>query len=246
MEEFDLRDDTRALKDRIRTIIFDLDGTLVFHEPDSFDMISTFCTKIGQPLDAETERQGRRKRHKYFVDPNILKQLNGFSRDEFWCHFNRYLLKAIGIHGDLDRLAKEATEQFANTELTYRCSEADYNTLAELRFRGYTVGLITNRSNVLSFQNLLDDMGLRPYFDLTLASGEVGVRKPQAEIFDIAIDRLGARADQSVYVGDNYWADVVGAEQAGITPILYDPLRLFPEAECQILERLDQLLSWLP
>jgi putative hydrolase of the HAD superfamily len=246
MEEHSMHDSAQTLKNKIRTVLFDLDGTLVFHEPDSFDMISAFCTEIGQPLDAESERRGRRTRHEYFVDPTILKQLGDFSHDEFWCHFNRYLLKAIDIQGDLDRLAREATDRIAGIDLTYRCPKADYHMLTELRVRGYKLGLITNRSNVLGFYELLDKTGLRPYFDLTLASGEVGVRKPEPGIFDTAMDQLGAQASQSVYVGDNYWADVVGAEQAGITPILYDPLRLFPEAECQILERVDQLLSWLP
>ena len=241
-----MREDTRTLKDRIRTVVFDLDGTLLFHEPDSFGVISAFCADIGQPLDAETEHRGRRTRHEYFVDSTIVEQLSSFSPDEFWSHFNRYLLQAIGIQGNLDDLAKEVTERFATIDLTYRCPEIGCQTLTELRTRGYRLGLITNRSNVEGFYELLDRMDMRAYFDLTLASGEVGIRKPEPGIFDIAMERLGARPDRSVYVGDNYWADVVGAERAGITPILYDPLRLFPEAECLILERMDQLLSWLP
>ena len=84
----------------IRTALFDFDGTLVFHEPDTSDMISDFCTEIGQPLDIDTERQGRRTRHEYFVDPDIVRRLDGFSPDQFWCHFNRHVLQAIGIQGD--------------------------------------------------------------------------------------------------------------------------------------------------
>lgn len=246
MEERRMNGSAQSLKDGIRTVLFDLDGTLVFHEPDSFDMISAFCTEIGQPLDAETERQGRRTRHEYFINPTILKQLDGFSYDEFWCHFNRYLLQAVGIQGDLDQLSREATDRIASVDLTYCCPEADYHMLTELRARGYKLGLITNRSNVPGFYELLDRMGLRPYFDLTLAAGEVGVRKPEPQIFEVAMDRLDTQAGQSVYVGDNYWADIIGAERAGLTPILYDPLGLFPEAKCLILERVDQLLSWLP
>jgi putative hydrolase of the HAD superfamily len=106
--------------------------------------------------------------------------------------------------------------------------------------------LVTNRANVDRFYELLDEMALRPYFDFVLASGEVGVHKPHPGIFEVALERLGANAGESLYVGDNYWADVIGAQQAGITPVLFDPHGLFPEADCLIIERIDDLLTWLP
>lgn len=230
----------------IHTVFFDFDGTLVFHEPDSFDVISAFCADIGQPLSAEAEWQGRRARHEYFIDPVTRDQLAALAPGEFWLHFNRYLLEAVHIEGDLDHLAEEVTGRFSDLELTYNCPQAGCHTLAELRARGYGIGLITNRGNVDSFHELLDDMELRSHFDLVLASGEVGTRKPDPDIFVAALDRIGARAQESLYVGDNYWADVIGAQRAGVTPVLLDPHRLFPEAGCLILDRIDDLLKWLP
>jgi putative hydrolase of the HAD superfamily len=227
-------------------VLFDFDGTLVFHVPDSFDMISAFCADIGQPLSPEAERQGRRTRHEYFVDPIIRDQLAGMSSDQFWLHFNRHLLEAIHVEGDLNRLAEEVTARFAGQELVYHCPEEGCHTLSELRARGYNLGLITNRSNVETFYRLLDGMELRSHFDVTLASGEVGVHKPQPGIFHHALDRMSARAAQSLYVGDNYWADVLGARRAGVTPVLFDPHQLFPEADCLVLDRITDLLSWLP
>jgi putative hydrolase of the HAD superfamily len=73
------------------------------------------------------------------------------------------------------------------------------------------------------------------YFDWLVAAGEVGVSKPDPAIFHLALERAGAPADQAVYVGDNYWADVVGAQRAGLRPVLLDPHRLFPEAVCPVL-----------
>jgi FMN phosphatase YigB (HAD superfamily) len=230
----------------IRTVFFDFDGTLVFHEPDSFDVISAFCTRIGQPLSAEVDRRGRRTRHKYFVDPIIRDHLEGLSSGEFWQHFNRHLLEAICVEGDLDRLAEEVTSSFAELDLTHHCPQAGCHTLSQLRARGYGLGLITNRKKVERFHELLDQMELWPYFDLILASGEVSASKPDPRIFYSALERLGARAEASLYVGDNYWADVLGAQRAGMTPVLFDPHHLFPEANCLTLERIDHLLQWLP
>jgi len=230
----------------MQTIFFDLDGTLVFHEPDSFDVISEFCAEIGQPLDPEAERKGRRMRHQYFVDPAIRDELKGLSGDGFWQHFNGYVLESLAIQGDMDHLVRKLGERFGELELVYDCPQAGCRTLEALRSRGYGLGLITNRQNVERFYQILEAMELHPYFDVVLASGEVGVTKPEPGIFYAALDQAGVSAEHAIYVGDNYWADVVGAQRAGVTPVLFDPYHLFPEADCLILERIDDLLPWLP
>jgi len=232
--------------DDVRTILFDFDGTLVFHRPDSFDMIRDFCAEIGQSLSLEAERLGRRKKHEYFVDPTIREQLNSRPADEFWLHLNRHLLEAVCVNGDLDALAEDVTSRIRDTVFTYQCPEVGRRTLSQLRARGYVLGLVTNRNNVERLHDLLDELELASDFDLVLASGEVGTPKPEPTIFFAALDRLGARADEALYVGDNYWADVIGARRAGIVPILFDPHSLFPEADCLILEEMDELLRWLP
>jgi putative hydrolase of the HAD superfamily len=234
------------VNDSTRAVLFDFDGTLVFYEPDSSDLVSAFCADIGQPLSAEAERRGRRIRHRYFVDPAIRDQLDGMPPEQFWLHYHRYLLDSVGVHGDLDRLAQKMTERNTDLEVTYHCPEAGRRTLAELRDRGFRLGLITNRSNPERFYELLDRMDLRDSFDMVLASGEVGVSKPEPGIFEAALDELGVEAGESVYVGDNYWADVVGAQRAGVAPILLDPRGLFPEADCLIVERIEDVMSYLP
>jgi HAD superfamily hydrolase (TIGR01549 family) len=230
----------------IDTVLFDFDGTLAFHRPDSFDVISAFCADIGQPLSAEAERRGRRMRHEYFLDPVIRDQLAGLSTGEFWHHFNRHTLEAFEIQGDLDRLAADVTGRFDGLELEYYCPEPGCRTLTELGARGYHLGLLTNRLNVERLHELVEQLELQDYFDLILASGEVGIQKPDPGIFAIALERMGASASASLYVGDNYWADVVGAQRAGLIPVLFDPHHLFPEADCQLLERIEDLLDWLP
>jgi FMN phosphatase YigB (HAD superfamily) len=229
----------------IDTVFFDFDGTLVYHQPDSFDVISAFCSDIGQALDADTERIGRRTRHQYFVDPSIRDRLDTLARDQFWQHFNRYLLEALQIEGDLDQLARELSARFAGTEMTYHCPGNVCLTLTEVRAMGYGVGLITNRGQVAHFYELLDRLQLRSFFDLILASGEVGIHKPDPGVFYAALEQAGTTAEQALYVGDNYWADVVGAQRAGLQPVLLDPRHLFPEADCLVLERIEDLLTWL-
>jgi putative hydrolase of the HAD superfamily len=229
----------------IRAVFFDLDGTLVFHEPDSFEVIVAFCAEIGQSLSPEAWRRGRRERHQYFIDPVIREQLTTVSREEFWRQYNRHMLGAVGIQGDLDPLAEEIGRRFADIDMVYRCPDATCRTLAKLRTKGYRLGLITNREDLERFNAQLDEIGLRPYFDWMVAAGEAGVSKPDPAIFHLALKRAGVPTGQAVYVGDNYWADVVGAERAGLRAVLLDPHHLFPEAGCPVLDRIEDLLSWL-
>jgi FMN phosphatase YigB (HAD superfamily) len=52
-------------------------------------------------------------------------------------------------------------------------------------------------------------------------------------------------AQQAVYVGDNYFADVVGARRASMTPILIDRRGVFPEADCITIKTFDELSAIL-
>ena len=58
---------------------------------------------------------------------------------------------------------------------------------------------------------------------------------PMSGIFEEALRRAGTSAPETMYVGDNYFADVVGSHRAGLRPVLYDPSGLFPDVECAII-----------
>ena len=64
-----------------------------------------------------------------------------------------------------------------------------------------------------------------------------------------ALTLLQATPEQAVYVGDNYYADVIGAERANIRPILYDPEKIFEDVDCEVvssLREINQILTPTP
>jgi putative hydrolase of the HAD superfamily len=91
-------------------------------------------------------------------------------------------------------------------------------TLAELKKRGYTLGVVSNADGRV--ESFLRYAGLTDYLDFVVDSGKVGVEKPNPRIFEIALERAGAKADEVVHVGDVYEVDVLGARAAGIDAIL--------------------------
>ena len=68
-------------------------------------------------------------------------------------------------------------------------------------------------------------MGI-PRVGAVIDSRVVGVEKPDARIFQLALDALGVEASRSVYVGDTVKFDVRGAEGAGLHPVHFDPFYL--------------------
>jgi FMN phosphatase YigB (HAD superfamily) len=75
-----------------------------------------------------------------------------------------------------------------------------------------------------------------------LAGGEVDIYKPEPGIFEHALKQMKVTASETVYVGDNYYADILGARRAGLQPVLYDPEHIFPEADCVTIRSFDELI----
>ncbi len=105
------------------------------------------------------------------------------------------------------------------------------------------MAVISNRQK--PYQDEIDSLGIAQYFSFSLAGGEMEAWKPEPEIFIHACKRLNLNPSQAIYVGDNYFADVVGARRAGLQPVLYDPRGIFPQADCPVLTSFDQLPSVL-
>ena len=80
------------------------------------------------------------------------------------------------------------------------------------------VGLVSNFDHPPHVRRILSHNGLKKIFDTTIISSEVGVKKPDPAIFELALHQTGILAADAVYVGDTE-ADVAGAIAAGIHPI---------------------------
>lgn len=66
---------------------------------------------------------------------------------------------------------------------------------------------------------------------------------PDPRIFRLALDALAVSAGESVYVGDIYDVDVVGARAAGMEGVLYDRWGAFGDLAVRRIERLSELLT---
>lgn len=82
----------------------------------------------------------------------------------------------------------------------------------------YKTGLITNGRTLIQYGKI-DRIGLRNEFDLIIVSEEVGIKKPNPQIFKMALERLQVHPEECIYVGDHPKNDIEGAGQAGMKTI---------------------------
>jgi HAD superfamily hydrolase (TIGR01549 family) len=108
----------------------------------------------------------------------------------------------------------------------------------------YKIGIVTN-NRTAEQQEKLRHLGMSHLVDALITSEDVGVLKPDPAIYAQALQRLGAGAAETVMVGDNWQADVVGALTVDIRPVWLNRLgvaRPLPEVtELVSLEPLEEV-----
>ena len=62
-------------------------------------------------------------------------------------------------------------------------------------------------------------MGLLKYFNPVIVSGDYGYRKPDSRLFQKALDALQARPEQAIFIGNDLYQDIFGAQQVGMKAI---------------------------
>ena len=62
---------------------------------------------------------------------------------------------------------------------------------------------------------------LEDYFDVIVISEEVGIEKPDKQVFQVALDKLGVEAQNAVMVGNRIDADIVGANRIGMKSVWF-------------------------
>lgn len=229
----------------IKAIFFDLDGTLRHSVPSGGDIINKFVRTLDLPFTDEDRLRAMRWEMQYWANStDLLEDLKTYDgeNERFWIGYTHRRLLALGIpHDQADSLAPTVSAHMGEAYKPESIVPGDARKiLPELKDAGYLLAVISNRS--MPFHETLESHGIREFFQFSLAGGEVNAFKPEPEIFLHALKRADVTAQETVYVGDNYYADVIGSRRAGLRPVLYDPNGLFPDADCAVIRSFDELL----
>lgn len=213
----------------IKAILYDLDGTLRFNQPSGHEFFLDHALRLGVAVSSEDRRRTAIWEHRYWAESaEVLGDMVEFAdSDTFWVNYSRRQLEAAGISAEQAQALAPEIQKIM--KVYYQPQDVilpeTYAVLGQLRDAGYILGVVSNRER--PFGEYLNERGLAALVHFSIAGGEAGSKKPAKGIFEYALRQAGVSADQALYVGDSYFADVVGARGAGIQPVLYDPQGVF-------------------
>jgi putative hydrolase of the HAD superfamily len=125
-------------------------------------------------------------------------------------------LRDIGQEVD-SLIVEEATQRFKALHLELsKPYPGVLEMLSTLKLRGLKIGVVSNsfEGHTLS---LLEKLHLREYFQAIVDCGAVKAYKPMRQIFNETLRRLGVSSSDAIFVGDEYYADMVGAKNVNLT-----------------------------
>jgi len=230
----------------IQAVFFDLDGTLRHSIPTGGEVFNQYVASLGFSYTEEDRLRALRWEHQYWASSTDLRDdllAHSADTENFWIEYSRRRLLALGA--TLEWAGEVAARASAHMGEMYKPESVVYEdvrrTLPTLREAGYVLAVISNRDR--PFQDVLESHNLSEFFPYSLAGGEVDVYKPEPGIFEHALKQMKVTASETVYVGDNYYADILGARRAGLQPVLYDPIEIFPDSDCVTIKSFDELNS---
>jgi putative hydrolase of the HAD superfamily len=216
----------------LEVVFFDLGSTLVYskdHWPPIYEqadraLIEALC-RLGIEIDPAafyTEFGGFiRFYYDKLTEDNLEPTTFKVLRD---------VLSRKGFRSVPEPVLRAALEaMYAVTQQNWYLEEDAISTLEILKSRGYHLGLISNTSYDNNVQGIIDRWGLRPFFETIVTSAALGIRKPDAHIFQVALDRFRVQPEAAVMIGDTLNADVLGANRSGIYSIWITRHVQFPE-----------------
>ena len=230
----------------IKAVFFDLDGTLRHNVPTGDQILNEYLIELGLNFTAQDHMNAMRWEYRYWANSADLRDdiiAHSADTENFWIEYTRRRLLSLNL---LPQQAVElAPKVSAHMGETYKpdsiIPEDVRRVLPELKQAGYIMAVISNRDK--PFQETLEEHGISEFFSFSLAGGEVDSYKPEPGIFEHALRRVDVSAQEAIYVGDNYYADVIGSRRAGLQPVLYYPNMIFPDADCATIKSFEELIS---
>jgi putative hydrolase of the HAD superfamily len=221
----------------LETVFLDAGGVLVF---PNWTRISSGLAKHGVAVDPETLARAEPIAKRKLDESHTIKITN--DADRGWLYFNLILSEAgVAITPETDAALVELHAYHQESNLWELVPPDVLAALAALRARRLKLTVVSNSNGKLAAA--FDRLALAGCVDCVLDSHVEGIEKPDPRFFELALARSGARRETTIHVGDIYQVDIVGARAAGLRGVLLDAAGLYPEADCQRVRSLGELVA---
>jgi putative hydrolase of the HAD superfamily len=189
----------------IRGVVFDLWNTLAgWREDESLDFRRRWSERIGvtpEALDEVWHAPGAYERRESGPIADALTSV----------------LAAFDVDADVAEAVEWRVEMVRRALVPV---PGAVPTLEEIRERGLKTGLVSNSTEEVAL--VWDDTTLAGLFDVAVFSATAGWMKPDARIYEAALEALGLEGSECLFVGDGANDELAGAEHVGMTPVLLE------------------------
>lgn len=212
------------MKKRYQHLLFDLDHTIWDFEKNSqhviFELFKQFELKTLLNVDAEAFFEA----FSLINEKLWLRYRQGFIRqDEL--RWKRFFQTLLAFKKPSEPLARDMSVCYLellpiqSALMPHAIEMLDY-----CRDKGYEMHIITNGFEETQMRKM-DNSKISHYFKEVITSERSMSLKPHKEIYEFTLKAIGATAEDCLMIGDNYEADIVGAQNMEIDQVYYDPYK---------------------
>jgi HAD superfamily hydrolase (TIGR01549 family) len=230
----------------IRAIFYDAGHTLVRPRPDFGEVWDFLAHQLG--VDFALEERGAFPDVGAFFYSRLGEDgLGSYASDaaarSFWSEYYAYALRDVVPEISREELiaAGEALSDWYKDPSQWQPFPEVPETLRRVKEMGLIQGVVSDWGSDLL--PILYAHEITVMMDFVVASAVVGSSKPHREIFMYALARAGVRAEETIYVGDSYLADVLGSRGAGLHPVLIDREARAPKIDARVIGSLLELVD---
>ncbi len=234
----------------IKAVFFDWFNTLAHYEPSREELQSQVLQEFGIHVSPQQITRGMMVADRDYFEENAVSPVRKRSPEEqakIYTRYQKIMLTEAGVNipAEPDILLKiMKRSQQLSQRMKFALFDDVLPILQTLKQQNLTLGLLTNLDT--DMKPICRDLGLEPYIDFTVTSGEVGADKPKPPIFLAALQKAKVNPSETVHIGDQYQSDVLGAKGVGIKPLLLDRYDQYPKInDCPRIHSLAEVTDYL-
>lgn len=230
---------------KIQHIFFDLDNTLWDHRRNAYLTIKSLFEKEEINLKYNIDFEEFHSMY-HGINEKLWEDIRDGIIDKEYLRKHRFYDTFKHFDVDDTELSMYFEEHFLDKILNHNelVEGAEY-ILDYLKAKNYTLHIISNGFKEVTERKCILS-GIDHYFQTITSADSVGVRKPRPEIFEYSLGLSDATKENSILIGDDWVADVLGAQNFGMDVIFFDVFNEDPQQEnLKIIKHLLQIREYL-
>lgn len=223
----------------IKTVIFDIDGTMYDYEANHRIAIDAVQDCMVQILDIKTEEFRKILKEAEVIAVSRTGNNSAASHNRLIRY--QCMLELLGLPPLPHALMMHRV--YWDTLLEHmEAFPFLLDFLAVLKAQGIRVGIGSNMTAEIQYEKLIR-LGLAPYVDWIVTSEEAGIEKPDMKFFELCLEKCGCRAAECLFIGDSLNSDVKPALACGMKAVLFAAATINVEADCHMISSYAQCLA---